>query len=571
MTERSTEATWDPPGPGEWEYDGSHSPPAPTPLFREVSSRSATDAYRWVFETYGGPLDTIEMRFVNGKAYRRLVPLIGGDRSGPPPPGPVLWLVSRLHPAFRRREKTAKAMFASRAYLDPIDRWDGGERQEWIEANLAFQRESPADLDDVGLADHLDRLLAHNLRGWTRHHQLHGTDMGPIGDLLAHALRWELDPVMIMSLLEGRSPATVEAADHAATIARALERGGVDPATITDLGQVRAVPEAATALDAYLEHFGWRVVTSYDIEGRTVGELPGGTLAMIRAGATGPDVTRSAEVGPVGSGSSEAGAGGVEARAAEVRAEVPVGDRPTFDDLLESARRAYGLRDDNGPLTAEWPMGLVRRAFLEAGRRLADRGRIAEPANVFELDGPELVAVLGGQPSPSAADLEGRAEYRRWEAGLEAPERLGPAADPPSPSLLPPTMRRLVEAVNAAVSMLEQPPVDRVPLHGLGIGSAAVVGRARVATRPEDVLQSIKPGDILIAAWTAPTYNAVLGAVSGVVVQEGGLLCHAAVMARELGIPAVVGAAEAMTSIADGDRIEVDPTSGTVRILDPAA
>ena len=81
------------------------------------------------------------------------------------------------------------------------------------------------------------------------------------------------------------------------------------------------------------------------------------------------------------------------------------------------------------------------------------------------------------------------------------------------------------------------------------------------------MLTTIEPGDILVAAWTAPTYNAVLAAVSGVVVQEGGLLCHAAVMARELGIPAVVGAAEAMTAIADGDDIEVDPVAGTVRVL----
>jgi pyruvate,water dikinase len=80
----------------------------------------------------------------------------------------------------------------------------------------------------------------------------------------------------------------------------------------------------------------------------------------------------------------------------------------------------------------------------------------------------------------------------------------------------------------------------------------------------------MEPGDVLVAPWTAPSFNAVLSIAGGVVVQEGGLLCHAAVMARELGIPAVVGCAGAMTAIHSGDRIEVDPGTGTVRVLQRA-
>ncbi len=570
MSERT--ASWEPPGPGEWEYDGSHSPAAPTPVFRHVSSRSAEDAYRWVFETYGGPLDTIRIRFVNGKTYRRLVPLVGAERDGPPPPGPVLWAASRLHPAFRKRERTARRTLEEATFLEPIDHWNSTERQSWIDANRRLQAEPLDALDDDGLADHVQRVVAHNLGGWTRHHQLHGTDMGPIGDLLAHTSRWGLDPVAVMGLLEGRSPATVEAARHAASIAEAMVAAGADPTAVDDLDDVRAAgAEVVERLDAYLLDFGWRLVSSYDIEGLTVGELPGGTAAMIRsagarlaAGIDGGDRLDAAD------GGESAPGGAVEARERELRSQLPADVHQPFDRLLDSARLAYGLRDDNGPLTAEWPMGLVRRAYLEAGERLAAAGRIAEPGRVFELDGPELVELLRTGAGPGTAELDGRAEYRRWEATLVAPERLGPVFDPPPPSLLPPGLRRTVEAVEAAVSMLEPAPGDRQRLRGLGIGEAAVVGRARVATAPEDVLQSLADGDILVAAWTAPTYNAVLAAVSGVVVQEGGLLCHAAVMARELGIPAVVGAAEAMTTIADGDRIEVDPVSGTVRVVEPA-
>lgn len=566
---------WDPPGPGTWEHDGSHSPPAPTRLFRRVASRSATEAYRWAFETFGGPLDTIAFEFVNGKAYRSLIPLVGADRSGPPPPGPVLWLASRLHPTFRRRNRLALETFATESFLDVIDHWDGdqhqdGERQEWIDANLALQREpitDPSAVDDAALADHVDRVVAHNLRGWTRHHQLHATDVGPIGDLLTHTNRWGLDPVAVMGQLEGRSPATVEAAGHAASIARALREAGVDPAGVAGLDDVRAASSTAAArLDAYLDLYGWRIVSSYDIEGSTVGELPGGTLAMIRAAGPAVDDPATAD-GPAGAPTGP----GDETAADELRRQVPAAQRERYDRLLDSARRAYGLRDDNGPLTAEWPMGLIRRAYLEAGRRLAAEGRnrITEPAQVFELDGDELAGVLRGGAEPTVDELGQRAEHRRWEATLTAPPILGEVHPDPDPGVLPAGLRRMVEVVTTAVSLLEPEPTTRRALHGLGIGDHKVTGRARVATDPDHVLQTIEPGDILVAAWTAPTYNAVIAAVSGMVVQEGGLLCHAAVMARELGLPAVIGATDAMTAIADGDHIEVDPTTGTVTILDP--
>ena len=76
----------------------------------------------------------------------------------------------------------------------------------------------------------------------------------------------------------------------------------------------------------------------------------------------------------------------------------------------------------------------------------------------------------------------------------------------------------------------------------------------------------MEPGDVLVAPWTAPTYNAVLAIAGAIVVQEGGLLCHAAVMARELGIPAVIGCRGAMELIGDGDLVDVDAAAGEVRV-----
>lgn len=92
------------------------------------------------------------------------------------------------------------------------------------------------------------------------------------------------------------------------------------------------------------------------------------------------------------------------------------------------------------------------------------------------------------------------------------------------------------------------PRAARRPLGGIGIGDRVHRGAARVVSDPEhldDVFAAMEPGDVLVAPWTAPTFNAVFAIAGGVVVREGGPLCHAAVMARELDIPTVIGCREA--------------------------
>ncbi|MGH9132831.1 MAG: PEP-utilizing enzyme, partial [Ilumatobacteraceae bacterium] len=288
----------------------------------------------------------------------------------------------------------------------------------------------------------------------------------------------------------------------------------------------------------------------------TTGELPGAICSLIRSASSHGSATITIETPDP----------------TALRDRVPYEHRALFDELLDAARRAYGMRDDNGPLTAEWPMGLVRRAYLEAGRRLAAAGRLRQAAHVFELDAPELVEVLGGTTAPTAADCDSRAAHRAWEAGQQAPSVLGPPMPPPDLSAFPPGLRRVMNIVLSAVSMLEVDPTEQgAPLTGLGIGDSVHLGVARVATDPDRVLQEMEPGDVLVAAWTAPSYNAVFSIAGGVVVQEGGLLCHAAVMARELSIPAVIGCRDAMTAIGDGDLVEVDPVAGRVRVVERAA
>jgi pyruvate,water dikinase len=109
-----------------------------------------------------------------------------------------------------------------------------------------------------------------------------------------------------------------------------------------------------------------------------------------------------------------------------------------------------------------------------------------------------------------------------------------------------------------------------VSLRGAGVGTTVYRGRARVADSPEAALAAMEPGDVLVVRFTTPAYNTILTLAGALVTADGALLSHAAVMARELGIPAVVGASGALRDIPDGARIEVDPVAGAVRVLDHA-
>jgi pyruvate,water dikinase len=554
-----TDATWTPPGPGSWVCDRSHTPPAPTLVYRRIIGEHTAPAYREVFETFGAALDTVDMKVVNGAMFRRLVPLFGADRDrGKVPPSPILWLATRLHPTMRRRNRAATRALATRSFLGDIEHWLETERFEWIEASRQLQAIDVTGLTDGDLADHLRALDQLLIRGWRRHHQLHAQDLGPIGDLLAHGQDWGLDTTEVMALLKGASPATTSAAAHGRAIAEALDGSGVDPAGVTSIDQIRSVPEAATALDEYLDLFGWRLISDYDIEGLTLHELPGAVVAIVRRAAEEIRLSRDGETGR-----TEA-----ERAQAERTMRDRAGDPELFDELLDSARRAYGVRDDNGPLTWAWPAGLTRRAYLEAATRLTSAGRLDEPAQVFELDIPELVATLNGSTSPSAAELAERARRRAWESTLEAPDVLGPAPVEPDLSPLPEGLRRLMNIIVAATTLLQpDPEASTTSLTGLGIGTEPYRGTARVADDPTAAVSEMQPGDVLVAPWTAPSFNAVFAIAGGVVVQEGGLLCHAAVMARELGVPTVVGCVDAMTQITSGDQVEVDPVAGRVTVL----
>lgn len=540
------DVTFEAPEKGEWISLRDHFPRALTPEYGGLLAHGMEVGEAQAMAAYGLPIKSLTMRMVHGHVYIAPVPLVGGftDRV---PPRPMLWLAARLVPAFRSRERAARIALDQRPWLEEAAAWFAREREQWATANAALQAEAVEAMDADELVDHLRRAAANARAGYERHFSLHGPDLIPTGLLLARCEEWGLPAEAVLPVLAGASPASTGATASRRALQDAVAAAGRPVADLEELAEV-AGPE----LRAFLDEHGWRLITGYDLDDRALVELPELVVAIATGAAD--DLTPP----PDPSLAVEALAG-----------SVPAAHEAELRQLVADARATFGVRDDNGAVTAAWPVGLLRRAMLVAGGTLADRGRLTDPSHALEVTVAELSGLLQGAVAPTAQDVADRAAARAARSRLVPPPTLGPATDLPL-DLLPDAMRRVTKAQLVLRDSFTAPPGVRPTLTGDGIGDVVHRGRAVVAADPADAMTRLEPGDVLVAWGTTPAYNVVLGLVGAVVVEEGGLLSHAAVIARELGLSAVIGVASAMEEIPDGALVEVDPRRGRVHVVDAA-
>jgi len=212
--------------------------------------------------------------------------------------------------------------------------------------------------------------------------------------------------------------------------------------------------------------------------------------------------------------------------------------------LVRTYRQFIGLR--------EYPKYLMvslldeyKRAIMEEAARLVEQGTVDQAEDVFYLTLEELTAAV----ATGRADRDKIAALKEKYAEYE--------------KLKPP--RVLTSEGEAIFGSYAPRDLPAGALAGTPVSSGVVEGRARVVTKLEEA--DLEKGDILVAPFTDPGWTPLFVSASGLVTEIGGLMTHGAVVAREYGIPAVVGVENATKLIKDGQRIRVNGTEGYVEIL----
>lgn len=233
--------------------------------------------------------------------------------------------------------------------------------------------------------------------------------------------------------------------------------------------------------------------------------------------------------------------------------------RAAFLRLLRWAQKSAPIREDAlADVGLAWP--LIRRMLLELGQRLAGSGVISQAADVFWLREQELRSAVGFGLAGEGT-ITGTERPVRAEAIEERKMLWRGQAKAAAPQLLPESrwMERTFGGMMPARSQQQQGDV----IKGVGASSGRVTAPARVLSGPQDFTQMM-PGDVLVARITTPAWTSLFAMASAVVTDVGGPLSHSSIVAREYGIPAVLGTGVATQRIASGQRIRVDGDAGTV-------
>lgn len=394
--------------------------------------------------------------------------------------------------------------------------------QEWlpeIQANLARLN----GLDLVALPDgDLTVVLEDALRVLARHWEIHFTMTFAVVNEFErwHRSRFPEAPAEeVQQLLQGQMNASVESDHELWKLARGT--GG------RNLGE-------------YLAHYGRRPTVYCDLGAPTWEEDPAPVVRLLEmyAGAADP-------------------AAHIEALAAEaadlarkVRERLTPDELQAFDELLMLARATVRMKEDHSFWIEQQTTGAVRRVALEFGRRLTAAGVLPAPGDVSLLTLAELLAFGGGQAQPH---LPQAMEARRaeWKANRQVK---------PAPWL------------GAAPEEEEPAPPAGTQWKGMGVSAGHVRARARVAATQAEAY-GLQPGEILVCRETDPGWTPLFALAGGLVLDSfaGGMLSHAAVVAREYRLPAVVRANGVLASVRTGQMLAVNGTTGEVALVDDKA
>ncbi|MFJ7779700.1 rifamycin-inactivating phosphotransferase [Streptomyces yangpuensis] len=313
---------------------------------------------------------------------------------------------------------------------------------------------------------------------------------------------------------------------------------------LEELAKLTGGPEARDAIEAYLDRYGMRCVGEIDITRPRWRERPGALVPAIL------DNVRNFEPGAA---ERRFELGRQKARQKEqdvlsrLRAQAD-GDRKADEAkrMIDRVRTFIGYREyPKYDIVCRY--SLYKQALMGEADRLVQAGAVTGREDVFHLTFQELHEVVRSNRTVDPQLVRQREEaFRAYHA------------------LTPP--RVLTSDGEALTGVYRRDDVPPGALVGVPVSAGTVEGRARVVL---DIAEAdLEAGDILVTAFTDPSWSPLFVGIAGLVTEVGGLMTHGAVIAREYGLPTVVGVEGATRLIRDGQRIRVHGTDGFVEILD---
>jgi pyruvate,water dikinase len=221
-----------------------------------------------------------------------------------------------------------------------------------------------------------------------------------------------------------------------------------------------------------------------------------------------------------------------------------------FRALLADAQHLVPVREEQvAELTIAWPA--MRRAVLRIGEALAARDVIAEPDDIFFLTRSEALSALREDDPASPVDVASRRSALVEQTRLVPPQTVG---------RLNPMVKKLFDGMSGVLGAAAS---DTAIVSGTPASAGRATGTVRVIRGP-DQFDELQDGEILVAPLTAPAWTPLFGRAAAVVTDIGSPAAHASIIAREYGIPAVVGCGDATARLITGMRVTVDGSTGNV-------
>ena len=550
-----TDVRWDPPTPGTiWmrRQIVEHMPEPLSPLFDELYVQHGLDHSMETLADFLGDLSGMEINVwdfvdppfaatVNGYAYSR-----ASFRFSPRIIPTVLRMYAVVLPKMIRHLIPRWREESLPGYLAVIDRWKGIDLPTTPDAELLRG---------------VRQLAAEDAAYWF-------AAAVPLGlarvtdTALDRFLKWASPASYLTSgsLLRGFPSKAAQAQAQLEAIARKIDSSStlcdlvLGTPALQLLPALAAHPEGQAVMDdlrSYLNLYGHQIY-NLDFAAPTLADDPLPIMLSLKTAVAHPERdTRSRQAELVRE--RETLVAGME------RSLNPI-ERSLFQRLWGWAQRFSPLREEAlFYVGAGWPV--LRRLALELGRRLAEAGSLDTPDDLFYLESAELAAASSARAEGlSRPELASLARERR--ALRDARKRLEP------PISVPPHGRMKFGPIDMAMFEPKPRTISTGPiLDGFAVSPGQVTAPASIIRSPED-FDKMAPDSILVCHTTTPAWTPLFAQAQGLVTDIGGALAHGSIVAREYGIPAVMGTGAATQRIKAGQRIRVDGDRGTVTLVD---